>query len=164
MIPPSARGQIRTVQGFSGKVKLNDRTLAMLDNAAKYLKTNGGCPSARSAARYVSQGSYNPGVVAASAGTHDGGGVFDMRCVDLAPAARTALVRALRQAGFAAWIRTPPSFPYHIHAVAIGDPDLSPSAKKQVKSYFAGRDGLAKNGPDPNGGPVVKAWMAPFKK
>jgi len=91
----------------------------------------------------ITQGSYNAGGVSASAGTHDGGGVVDIGDTS------TALLKALRQVGFAAWIRTPAEgFAYHIHAVAIGDRELSPSAKNQITSYFNGRDGLAKNGPD----------------
>lgn len=162
LVPPSARGAIRTVQGANGAVRLNERTLAMFANARAWLQTHGGCPPARASSAFVTQGSYNRGGVAASAGTHDGGGVVDMRVTGLTASQRGALLRALRQAGFAAWVRQPPTFSWHIHAVAIGDPDLSRSAKNQVTAYFRGRDGLAGNRPDPHGGPVVKAWMRPF--
>mgnify|MGYP001238726216 CR=1 FL=1 len=162
LVPPAARGAIRSVPGASGTVRLNERTLAMLANARAWLRAHGGCDPARASAAFVTQGSYNRGGVAASAGTHDGGGVIDMRVIGLGAAERGALVRALRQAGFAAWVRQPPTFSWHIHAVAIGDPDLSRSARAQVAAYFRGRDGLARAGADPHGGPLVKAWMRPF--
>lgn len=108
----------------------------------------------------LSQGSYNAGGVSASAGTHDGGGVVDIASTS------TVLLRALRQAGFAAWIRTPAEgFAYHTHAVAIGDKELSPSAKNQITSYYNGRDGLAKNGPDTaplSVGRPYPAWAAKY--
>ncbi len=91
----------------------------------------------------LTQGSYNAGGVSASAGTHDGGGVVDISSTS------NTLLRAMREVGFAAWIRTPAEgFDYHMHAVAIGDREMSASAKNQVTSYFNGRNGLANNGPD----------------
>lgn len=108
----------------------------------------------------ITQGSYNAGGVSASAGTHDGGGVVDIGD------SSTALLKALRQVGFAAWIRTPSEgFAYHIHAVAIGDKELSSSAKKQITAYYNGRDGLAKNGPDTapvSVGRPYPAWAAKY--
>lgn len=94
----------------------------------------------------ITQGSYNAGGVAASAGTHDGGGV-----VDLAPYDWRRKVRVLREIGFAAWHRTPAQGPWpeHIHAVLIGNRKLAPAAARQVDSYRAGRDGLAGNALDP---------------
>lgn len=93
----------------------------------------------------VTQGSYNAGGVAASAGTHDGGGV-----VDLAPYDHARKVRELRRTGFAAWYRPeiPGLWPPHIHAVLIGNARLSASAKAQVAEYLAGYDGLAGDGRD----------------
>jgi hypothetical protein len=94
----------------------------------------------------ITQGSYNKGV-SASAGTHDGGGVVDIRARDLSPAKRGAAVLALRRVGFAAWLRTPKQakWPYHIHAVAVGDRDLSRQAEAQVVSYQHARNGLKSN-------------------
>jgi len=85
----------------------------------------------------IIQGSYSTRV-RASAGTHAGGGV-----VDVGPA--TGMVNnAMRQVGFASWIRTPAQGPwgYHIHAVAKGDPTVSPAARRQVQSYLSGGNGL----------------------
>ena len=74
----------------------------------------------------LTQGSYNPGGVDASAGTHDGGGAMDISVSGISSANRTKLLTALRKVGFAAWLRTPAQgFDYHIHAMAISDPDLS---------------------------------------
>jgi hypothetical protein len=98
----------------------------------------------------ITQGSYNAGGVKASGGTHDGGGVVDIRARDLGPKERGAAVLALRKVGFAAWLRTPKQadWPYHIHAVAKGDRDLSDQAAAQVASYLHGRIGLRRNHPD----------------
>lgn len=94
----------------------------------------------------VTQGSYSNSV-AASFGTHSGGGVLDLAWIG-----KVADVVALRMSGFAAWHRDPSQGPWndHIHAVAIGDPTSSPEAKKQVTSYFNGGDGLGgkDDGPD----------------
>ncbi|HYU83595.1 MAG TPA: hypothetical protein VEK80_02220 [Kribbellaceae bacterium] len=100
----------------------------------------------------ITQGSYNKGGVKASGGTHDGGGVVDIRARDLSPVERGQVVLALRKVGFAAWLRSPKQahgkWPWHIHAVAKGDLDLSKQAAAQVVSYLHERNGLAKNGPD----------------
>jgi hypothetical protein len=95
----------------------------------------------------VVQGSYSPGVVEQSAGTHDRGGV-----VDLSPFDWKRKVRVLRGLGFAAWRR--PAIPglwgEHVHAVMIGHQDLAPAAARQVVSFKAGRDGLKGNAIDPD--------------
>lgn len=162
LVPPTDRGAISWYDGWSGRVKLNDRTVTMLANARAWLAANGGCDPDRASVGYVVQGSYHKGL-SASAGTHDGGGAMDLHMVDLSHDERLALVHALREAGFAAWVRFPPVFPWHIHAIAIGDPDLSPSAEHQVHEYFAGEDGLADHAADFLGGPIVKPWMAAFR-
>lgn len=93
----------------------------------------------------VMQGSYN-NTVGASAGTHDGGGALDV-----APTSHPSdIVLALRQVGFAAWHRLPSQGPWpeHIHAIAIGDPEMSSGAALQVREYYAGQDGLAGSGED----------------
>lgn len=97
----------------------------------------------------ITQGSYNTGGVAASAGTHDGGGVVDLMAWDA-----ENKVKALRAVGFAAWFRPtiPGLWPAHIHAVLIGHPQLAPSAMRQVSDYLAGKDGLAAGNPDTDPG------------
>lgn len=98
----------------------------------------------------LSQGSYNAGGVAASAGTHDGGGAIDVSIDQLGEKQRWKAVEALRDVGFAAWYRNPSQgpWPYHIHAIAIGDTDLAPAAAGQVDDYRNGTDGLADGAPD----------------
>lgn len=114
---------------------LNKRTLDMLERAEARLGLR----------LWVIQGSYNRGV-GASAGTHDGGGA-----IDVSPTGDPReVVRQLRLCGFAAWYRTPAQGDWsaHIHAIAIGDADLSSGARNQVSAYYAGRNGLASNAPD----------------
>jgi peptidoglycan hydrolase-like protein with peptidoglycan-binding domain len=102
----------------------------------------------------VTQGSYNPGGVDASAGTHDGGGALDISVSGMSAATRTTVARNLRLVGFAAWIRTPAQgFAYHIHAIALADPDQSSGAQHQSGDYYLGFNGLAGRGADD--GPVV---------
>ena len=107
---------------------------------------------AKDPAIQLAQGSYNVGV-AASAGTHDKGGVVDVRTRHLTPVQRTRLLRALRDAGFAAWVRDErDGMPPHIHACIFGDggQDMAAGARGQRLSYDAGRDGLRSNRADRN--------------
>jgi hypothetical protein len=115
---------------------VNKRTKVLLERAAQIYGAN----------FTLTQGSYNKGGVAASAGTHDGGGVVDINVSSMSSSQRLRLVQALRMAGFAAWLRTPAEgFAYHIHACAIGDKDMASLAESQVQSYFNGRSGLRSN-------------------
>ena len=59
------------------------------------------------------------------------------------------LLHALRTAGFAAWLREYGELydgsPIHIHAIAIGDAELSSAAQEQLTGeagYFRGDSGL----------------------
>lgn len=110
----------------------------------------------------ITQGSYNPGGVGASAGTHDGGGAVDVDLSQRCGKKTRTVVRAMRIVGFAAWHR-----PYirglwneHIHGIAISDPDLSSGAANQVWDYYIHRDGLASHAKDT--GPQVgfRTWEA----
>ena len=81
------------------------------------------------------------------------------------------LLRALRAAGFAAWLReygeVYQDSPIHIHAIAIGDQELSPEAEDAADrsaGYFRGYSGLPfpEGGaptPDRYGGPIICQWM-----
>ena len=78
------------------------------------------------------------------------------------------VVRALRAAGFAAWLRDAdelyPGSEIHVHALAIGDRELSRQALDQLQGkygYFAGMKGYfdAAGTLDPHGGPIVCNWM-----
>jgi len=123
----------------------------------------------------VVQGSYEPGLIA-SFGTHDAGGAVDISIRNPANPAEilwgeaTKMVAALREAGFAAWYRPTgmfgPNSGAHIHAIAIGDPELSQAARDQLDGpggYFRELDGVhPKYGgpnPDPHGGPILCQWM-----
>jgi hypothetical protein len=116
----------------------------------------------------ISQGSYQD-TVAASAGTHGGGGSVDISTRYMTAAQKQAAVLALRKVGFAAWLRTPAQGPWveHIHAVLIDHPLLAAAAVRQVVSYRAGRNGLKGDGPDdgPRVHPIpVFRWPAPPKE
>lgn len=119
------------VQGHT----LNRRTAKMFSLACKRL---GFTP-------HIYQGSYN-NTVSQSAGTHAGGGAIDVS----ASREPAKVVRVLREVGFAAWHRVPSQGPWieHIHAIAIGDPELSPAARDQVHQYYNGQNGLASRGRD----------------
>ncbi len=149
---------------------INRRTLAMLAHAQQLY---GG--EIQLTGYAITQGSYTD-ALAASFGTHSGGGAVDLSVLrrgtytvlwdDLEP-----LLRALRAAGFAAWVREygelHPDSPIHIHAIAIGDQELSPAAEEQLTGeagYFRGFSGLpvATYGPptpDRYGEPVLCQWM-----
>lgn len=149
-----------------GEHILNRRTVAMLEHAQELY---GGPVHFLSA---ITQGSYTPGL-AASFGTHDGGGAVDLSVRHPQSGAvlyddLEAMIRALRLAGFAAWVRYEddlyPGSPIHIHAIAIGDPDLSPAASEQIigpAGYLRGFDGLPVDPPRPDrhGGPILCPWM-----
>lgn len=104
----------------------------------------------------VEQGSYNPGGDPTSAGTHDGGGAVDLHVDGMGDKTRTEVVKALRQVGFAAWMRTADQgdWPPHIHAMALNDPDLAEPAQEQTGDYYLGKNGLANERPDD--GPQVE--------
>lgn len=149
---------------------LNQRTLAMLAHAQQLY---GG--ELEITGHAITQGSYHDNG-AASFGTHLGGGAVDLSVLrrgtytvlwdDIEP-----LLRALRAAGFAAWLREYGELytdsPIHIHAIAIGDRELSPAANEQLTGeagYFRGYSGLpvAMYGTptsDRYGGPILCQWM-----
>lgn len=124
-------------------VTLDARTAAMMD-AVQALVDASPAPFTIT----PTQGSYSTSV-GASFGTHAGGGAIDIAAASLSGPQRDFLVAAMRQVGFAAWLRTPAQgFPYHVHGIAVGCLDLSSQAATQVQAYLAGRNGLADNGAD----------------
>nr|WP_158895117.1 peptidoglycan-binding protein [Amycolatopsis anabasis] len=129
---------------YHGKL-MNTRTKAMLVAAEGLLGRQLG----------ITQGSYNPGGVGGSAGTHDGGGALDISVEGMSSETRTNVARNLRKVGFAAWVRTPAQgdWGYHIHAIALSDPDQSGGAQHQSGDYYLGFNGLANRAPDD--GPAV---------
>jgi hypothetical protein len=123
---------------------------------------------------HITQGSYHDNGVA-SFGTHLGGGAVDLSVMrkgtykvlwdDVEP-----LIYALRASGFAAWLRIygeiSSDSPIHVHAIAIGDRELSQAAIDQLIGtfgYFRGYTGVpiaeGAPAPDRHGGPVLCQWM-----
>ncbi|GLW30058.1 peptidoglycan-binding domain-containing protein [Actinoplanes regularis] len=129
---------------------VNARTQAMLAEAQRLLGYQ----------LVLEQGSYNPGGDPTSAGTHDGGGVVDISVTGMNATKRTAVARALRRVGFAAWVRDPSQgdWPWHIHAAAINDTDLSSQAQHQIGDYYLGLNGLAGRGPDDGPKVSIQTW------
>jgi hypothetical protein len=163
--PPDDYTRI-TVNGWV----LNRRTFAMLQHAADLY---GGELEITGYA--ITQGSYHDNG-AASFGTHLGGGAVDLSVMrkgtyTVLPGEVRKLLPALRVAGFAAWYRIAdelyPGSPYHIHAIAIGDKELSQPAQDQLTGpagYFRGFSGIPPQPgqaptPDRFGGPILCQWM-----
>jgi hypothetical protein len=148
---------------------VNQRTLEMLQYASELY---GGEIDITGYA--VTQGSFTD-QVAASFGTHAGGGAIDLSVMragtytvlydEIEP-----LVNALRLAGFAAWLRDLdelyPGSSIHIHAIAVGDEQLSQAARDQLTGpygYFRGYSGVPQPNqtpiPDRHAGPLICLWM-----
>ncbi len=148
---------------------LNTRTYAMLQHAALLY---GG--EIDVAGRAIIQGSYSNHSLDSS-GAHLGGGAVDIsvnrtNSREILYHEIEPLIRALRTVGFAAWLREEDEMGsgpgIHIHAIAIGDKDLSPAAQEQLTGpagYLRGKDGLPVTGGDPgpdrHGGPLICHWM-----
>lgn len=163
-----------TVIEFGDYARLNARTVAMLDQATAIYHALGGLLDFEFRNALV-QGSYNPGAVSASFGTHDGGGAVDLSV--RAPVTRVVMtdeiplmLRALRIAGFAAWLRDTDELyagsPIHIHAIAIGDAELSEAARAQIDGqfgYLRGYNGLPQDSgiplPDTSGEMILCPWV-----
>jgi hypothetical protein len=153
------------VEIYNGIV-LSRRTISMLEYAQTLY---GGSHNFLGA---LTQGSYNMGVDA-SFGTHDAGGAIDISMRDLNDwnhilyDEQESIILALRRAGFAAYVRDVgalyPNSPVHIHAIAIGDAELSEAAQLQLtgpEGYFRGYNALPENPlPDVHGGPILCPWM-----
>ncbi|MEV4458509.1 peptidoglycan-binding protein [Microbispora sp. NPDC049633] len=134
----------------AGGVVVDTRTRSMLAEAKRLFGRD----------LVLLQGSYNRGGDPTSAGTHDGGGVVDISVKGMDSATRTAVVRALRRVGFAAWVRSPDQadWPWHIHGAAINDTDLSSQAQHQIGDYYLGLNGLAGRGPDDGPKVTIRTW------
>jgi hypothetical protein len=143
--------------------KINSRTYQMLEYASELTGDK------IHFLEKITQGSYsNNGPI--SFGTHLGGGAVDLSVFKGSSIMRNdieVMIIALRVAGFAAWYRAPgdlgPNSDPHIHAVAIGDQELSESALEQINGddgYFSGKSGIPDNPYiDRHGGPVICRWM-----
>lgn len=126
---------------------VNRRTQAMLEQAGRKIGHTFD----------ILQASYMQNPAQESDHTHDGGGVVDLRTEDIPSGVGTrGALRALRETGFAAFHRTDPPFSQdHIHAVAIGDIQMDPTAKAQVDQYVNDfLDGLGHQDTGPRVRPV----------
>ena len=162
--PPDDYTHVR-INGYT----LNSRTYAMLQQAARLY---GGKIDV--AGKAIIQGSYSNNPLD-GLDAHLGGGAVDISVTrpnsdyalytEIEP-----LIQALRTVGFAAWPREDDEMGsgsgIHIHAIAIGDIDLSPAAKEQLTGpagYLRGNDGLPVTSGDPGldryGGPLICRWM-----
>lgn len=118
-------------------VTLNRRTRAMIRSAER-----------KAGFRFpLAQGSYNGGGVAASAGTHDGGGAVDVGAATLNQHQKAVVLKCMKLVGFAAWYRpnVPGLWGPHIHAEAFGDREMSVGGKQQLVAFDARKDGLVGN-------------------
>ncbi len=126
---------------YQGKV-VNAGTKAILVAANKMLATEkfGGETSPLT----LVQGSYSGGV-AASAGTHNGGGAIDITAYNY-----KNRVKVFRLLGVAMWYRPTIRglWSAHLHGIVCGDASASSGAKAQVTEYYNKQDGLAGSGRD----------------
>jgi hypothetical protein len=119
---------------------------------------------AEESARVV-QGSYHKGSL--SAGTHNGGGAFDLSVRGLSHKQILDLVNELRKRNVAAWYRSPLyGWPEslggaHIHGIVMDEPGLSYAAKRQVINYRDGLNGLASKRKDPHIRPAQHPFVMP---
>jgi len=89
--------------------------------------------------------------VAASAGTHDFDACLDVQIVGMG---WFESQKWLRKEGWAAWVREPPTFSYHIHMISLPKYKLRWVYKVgqwvpgQVEDYYDHRSGLVGSAPD----------------
>lgn len=136
---------------------VNERTRQILEAANTLLRSKR--YGSETSDIYLVQGSYNGGGVAASAGTHDGGGAGDVTAHNY-----KNRIKVLRLLGCAAWYRPTIKnlWSAHIHFIVIGDNTASWGAKSQVADYKANRNGLANKGRDEDWRPLnVNITFAP---
>ncbi len=148
---------------------LNTRTYNMLQQAA--LLYDGEIDVAGEA---IIRGSYRNDTLE-SIDPHLGGGVVDISVTrpktdKVLYSEVEPLIRALRTVGFAAWLRdsdeSGSGSGVYIHAIAIGDIDLSPADQEQLTGsggYLRGNASQliisGNSGHDQHGGPVICRWM-----
>jgi hypothetical protein len=124
---------------YGGVVKGSRRSIAHLEATNQACRARFGCDLV------VIQSAYNTGVEA-SAGTHDKDKVYDVYIpgVDWWKAQHF-----FREQGWAAWVRQPPSFGWHIHMVSLGgSTPVGIYVPGQVADYYAHRNGLAGHAED----------------
>ena len=101
----------------------------------------------------LAQGSFSGGSVELSGSTHDGDAVVDVRTrgIGMDPKQIQLLSRCLKQCGAQPFTRDErDGMPPHLHVLFARDAQMADSAKRQVVSYDAGRNGLTNNARDRN--------------
>lgn len=140
---------------WRGRTNVDALTIACIEHAEQIVRDE---RPAIAHDFYVTQGSYQSGGGDVnSAGTHDLGGVVDLRWCG-----HDFCIEALRRAGMTAtWHRTPAQgpWPHHIHAVVRDHPRQADSAKRQTASVLRGGNGLAYERPDD--GPQLRPYPMP---
>jgi hypothetical protein len=146
--------------------RCSKRTGAHLDSTKKALKDKSKHDGKAYTLRII-QGSYNYGVDA-SAGTHDLDACLDVEIIGLS---WSDAQRFLRVHGWAAWVRVPPTFSYHIHMVSLPPYKLQFVAPVgqwvpgQVTSYYNLTSGLIGDAPDNTWHPVpIKSTIFNYEK
>ena len=128
---------------YGSKFRCSRRTAALLDRTKARLKKKAEKDKKNYYLRII-QGCYNTSVDA-SAGTHDFDACLDVEIVGMS---WFDAQRWLRSQGWAAWVRVPPTFSYHIHMIALPPYKLNFVARVgqyvpgQVEDYYAHRSGL----------------------
>lgn len=138
---------------FEGR-RTTRRSVKMLQEARRIFEGRTGRKAPR-----ISQGGYNGGRVAASAGTHDGD-AFDFATAGWPASLQRAWEDAMWTVGFADWWRRFlwNTWPEHHHAIPKGG-DLSAGAAAQERAFRNRRDGLRGNRPYPRiGGYASRTW------
>jgi hypothetical protein len=100
----------------------------------------------------LAQGSFSTDV-AASGDTHSKDAVIDVRTAGIGLDAQETkdLNRALRDTGFASWIRdSRDGMDPHIHGCLISDPQMAESAQRQCDDFDKGLNGLRSHAKDRN--------------
>ena len=138
------------VRIWDGLHKVDNRTFTALIRAQQLAKVP----------IRLAQGSYSTGVPA-SAGTHDKGGVVDVRIDGLTTRQRVRVMHSLKRVGFAVWWRHGSLWAgnAHLHAVLRKHKKLAWLAAQQELAYDRRRDGLADNKPDRTWRPkIARHW------
>jgi hypothetical protein len=132
---------------FGQAIYMGRRTAAHLDWTKARLAAKH--PGAR---LVIIQGAYNTGIDA-SAGTHDFDACLDVQIIGLDWWANQ---RFLRECGWAAWYRYPPTFPNHVHMISLGygDAPVGIYIPGQVVDYHEHKTGLVGHAYDPTWHPV----------
>jgi len=134
---------------YGRKFRCSKRTAAHLDRTRYRLQKLAKKKGKKYEFRII-QGSFNSSVPA-SAGTHDYDACLDVQIVGMD---WYQAQKWLRKQGWAAWVRVPPTFSYHIHMISLPPYKLNwvyrvgQYVPGQVEDYYAHKSGLVGSAPD----------------